>query len=145
MHEQQKDCIAKGTVGEMYQTAKCLIICIAVCVNTDHYENRHTESGPRVTRTPSMEQNVLDTVLRNSSTSIRLIAAAVGGTRGSVHRVLTHEDFHPYHLQRFVSLLPTDYPARVRFARLYLDRFRKEAHLPSYAIHLRRFTFDDRS
>ncbi|GFU02401.1 hypothetical protein TNCV_1238861 [Trichonephila clavipes] len=58
------------------------------------------ESKPRVCRTPSMEQNVMDTIRRNPSTSVRATAAAVGGPRSSVHGVLQREGLHPYHLQR---------------------------------------------
>ncbi|GFX63800.1 hypothetical protein TNCV_5032711 [Trichonephila clavipes] len=41
----------------------------------DH--ERHNESEPRVSRTFSIEQNVLDTVRMNPRTSVRVIAAAV--------------------------------------------------------------------
>ena len=38
MDEQHKDCITKGTHGEMNQTDRCLLICITFCVNMDQYE-----------------------------------------------------------------------------------------------------------
>ncbi|GFW05888.1 hypothetical protein TNCV_603601 [Trichonephila clavipes] len=46
----------------------------------------YCEGRLRVTRTSSVEQNVLDTVQRKSSTSVREFAAAVGGSWNSVHR-----------------------------------------------------------
>lgn len=96
--------------------------------------NRHSEGRPRVTRTPRMEQNVLDTVRRNPSASVRAVATAVGESRNSVHRVLQREGLHPYHLQRVQLLLPADYPARERFARWYLDQCCQDAHFPSYVL-----------
>ncbi|GFW25741.1 hypothetical protein TNCV_1310021 [Trichonephila clavipes] len=42
--------------------------------------SRQSVGRPRVTRTASMEQNVLDTVRRNLSTSVRDVIAAVEGT-----------------------------------------------------------------
>ena len=64
-----------------------------------------------------MEENVLDTVRRNPSTSVRAVATAVGESGSSVHCVLQCEGLHPYHLQRVQLLLPADYPARERFSR----------------------------
>ncbi|GFW32512.1 hypothetical protein TNCV_676701 [Trichonephila clavipes] len=48
--------------------------------------HRHNEEVPRVTRTPSMEHNILDIVQRNQSNSVRVVAAAAGGSRSSVRR-----------------------------------------------------------
>ena len=87
-----------------------------------------------MSRTPRMEENVLDTVRRNPSTSIRAIATAVGESRSSVHRVLHCEGLHPYHLQRVQLLLPANYPARERFARWYLDRCSQDVHFPFYIL-----------
>ncbi|GFV56939.1 hypothetical protein TNCV_1869801 [Trichonephila clavipes] len=44
--------------------------------------NRHGEGGPRITRTPSTEHNVLDTVRKNLSTRLREIAGTVDGSQG---------------------------------------------------------------
>ena len=79
--------------------------------------NKYSEGGPRVNLTPRMEENVLDTIRRNPSASVRAVATDFEGSRTSVHRVLKHESLHPYHLQRVQLLLPADYPPRERFAR----------------------------
>ncbi|GFW74393.1 hypothetical protein TNCV_2412921 [Trichonephila clavipes] len=44
------------------------------------FTNLHHNCGSLVTRTPSMEQNVLNTVLRNPSTSVRAVVAVIGGS-----------------------------------------------------------------
>lgn len=96
--------------------------------------DRSNVGRPRLSRTPSMEQNVLDIVGSNPSTSVRNIAAAIRGSRSTVHRVLRLEGLHPYHLQRVPSLLPTDYPARKSFASWYLDQCRLDPHFPSKVL-----------
>ncbi|GFT06535.1 hypothetical protein TNCV_3356551 [Trichonephila clavipes] len=59
-----------------------------------------SEGELRVTRTPSKKQNVLDTVRRNPSTSVRIVAVSVGGPWSTVHSALQREGLHPYYLQR---------------------------------------------
>ena len=100
--------------------------------------NRHSDGRPRGTRTPSMEQTVLDTVRRNPSASVRAVATAVGESRTSVHRVLKREGLHPYHLQKVQSLLLEDYPARERFARWYLNQCLQDANFSSYVLMTRK-------
>ncbi|GFT52760.1 hypothetical protein TNCV_206021 [Trichonephila clavipes] len=55
--------------------------------------NRHSEDGPLVTRTFSAKRNLWDTVRRNLSISVKVIAAAVGGSR-NFHRFLHREGTH---------------------------------------------------
>ncbi|GFW68528.1 hypothetical protein TNCV_3300701 [Trichonephila clavipes] len=75
-----------------------------------------------MTLTPSLEQNVSDTVRRNPCTGVRAEAAVVGESQSSVHRVLKIEGLYPYYLQKVLSLLPTYYSVHVRFAWWYLDQ-----------------------
>ncbi|GFT29992.1 DUF4817 domain-containing protein [Trichonephila clavipes] len=67
--------------------------------------NRYNEGGPRGTPTSSIEQNGMNTVRRNLSTSVRAITAAVKGSWSSVHCVLQREGkpLHSYHFQRVPS------------------------------------------
>ncbi|GFW30045.1 hypothetical protein TNCV_1593631 [Trichonephila clavipes] len=61
-----------------------------------------SEGGSQVTRTSSIEQNVLDTVRRNPNTSVRAFAAAVVGSRSSAYRVLKlkGKPLYSYHLNK---------------------------------------------
>ncbi|GFX05742.1 hypothetical protein TNCV_3198591 [Trichonephila clavipes] len=62
--------------------------------------NRHNESGPQVTHTSSIEQNVFDSIQRNPSISVRAVAVAVKGSGNGAQGVLKREGLHPYHIQR---------------------------------------------
>ncbi|GFV58426.1 hypothetical protein TNCV_4036011 [Trichonephila clavipes] len=69
-------------------------------MNLDHYKVIYI-----VTRTSSTEQNVVDTVRRNPSTSVRAIAVAKGRSRNSINRVLRRESepLHSCRLRRVPS------------------------------------------
>ncbi|GFX53454.1 hypothetical protein TNCV_4652441 [Trichonephila clavipes] len=56
----------------------------------------HERDSSSQHRTPSIEQNVLVTVRRSPSTSIRAVAAASEESRSSVHRVLQREGLHTH-------------------------------------------------
>ncbi|GFV84268.1 hypothetical protein TNCV_1591271 [Trichonephila clavipes] len=62
---QQEDYIEKVTHREMHRTARCLLIFITICRNMDDRGDKQNEGRSRVTRTPIMEQNALDTVWKN--------------------------------------------------------------------------------
>ncbi|GFW08585.1 hypothetical protein TNCV_2776061 [Trichonephila clavipes] len=64
--------------------------------------NRSSTDRPRLIRSArALEQNVLDTIRRNLSSIVRVVTAAVGGSRSSVHRTLQCEGkpLLSYHLQ----------------------------------------------
>jgi hypothetical protein len=63
-------------------------------------DSKKTAGRPRVTGMPSMEQNMLDAVEKNPSTSVRAIVAAVRESRNNEHRVVQDESLCPYDLQR---------------------------------------------
>ncbi|GFU40929.1 hypothetical protein TNCV_2467021 [Trichonephila clavipes] len=62
MHEQQKDCIAKGMPREMHRTAGCHNLF----EHESFWGHRHSDGGTRVTPTPNMTQlrliNILDSL-----------------------------------------------------------------------------------
>ncbi|GFV44890.1 hypothetical protein TNCV_4966441 [Trichonephila clavipes] len=68
------------------------------------YCSQHSDEGPRVTHTSSMEQNVLDSIRRNPSTSVRAVTSAEGGSRNIVHRVLQREGYRT----AVLNLWPTE-------------------------------------
>ncbi len=86
-------------ITRMIPTARCTIPPRRVFSNVHHNlceygslrVSRKNPGRSRMTRTPSMEQNVLDAVDRNPSTRIRAIAAAVRDSRRTVHRVFQAE------------------------------------------------------
>ena len=75
-----------------------------------------SESRPRSTRSIVIEENILDMIDTNPSTSIRSISSALGVSRSRVQCVLNAESMHAFHLQRVQLLNSEDYHARVRFA-----------------------------
>lgn len=62
-----------------------------------------------------MEEIVLDAVVLNQSTIVRVVAAAVGGTCNSVQSVLQGKDIRQYYLRRAQTLVHTVHPSRVPF------------------------------
>ncbi|GFU42758.1 hypothetical protein TNCV_3139511 [Trichonephila clavipes] len=68
--------------------------------------NRQSGRWPRVTRTFSIGQNVLDTVRRNLSINVRTVTATVGGSLSVLIvfcNVKKGKPLHSYHLQRVPS------------------------------------------
>lgn len=56
---------------------------------------KYNEGKPRITHMSSIEHNALDTIERNTSTSIHTIVVVVGGFRNSVY-VKKNSVFHTY-------------------------------------------------
>ncbi|GFS95287.1 hypothetical protein TNCV_2631041 [Trichonephila clavipes] len=53
MFEEQKDCIAKDTHKEPQQISGCLLICITISVNMDHYKTGRPGLDARYHQTPT--------------------------------------------------------------------------------------------
>ena len=66
-------------------------------------------------RTPAFEEEVLERVGNDLSTSTRAIAHAMGSNQSSLLRVLQEQNLHAYHLQKAQGLAPNDFAHRVRF------------------------------
>lgn len=96
-----------------------------------------------------MEQSLLYAVEGNPCTSVPPVAAAVEGSRNSVHSVLHREVLHQYHSQRSQGLLPTDHLTVVSQprcnARWYLNQCAQNTNFPSYVLFTDEayFTWDD--
>lgn len=71
----------------------------------------------RTTRTPNVEEAILNTVDEDPTTSTRRLGRAVGVCKDVVHRVLREQLLHPYHLQLVQNLLPQDPDLRLGFCR----------------------------
>ncbi|CAH0730237.1 unnamed protein product, partial [Brenthis ino] len=65
---------------------------------------------------------VLNEIENDSTTSVRAIEAATGIPKSSANRILKCHRLHPYHYRRVQTLIPRDYPLRVAFCRVMLNR-----------------------
>src|SRR5678815_5688794 len=89
---------------------------------------------PRNTRTPAFEEEMLERVANDPSTSTRAIAHAMGTNQSSVVRVLQEQSFHAYHLQKVQGLGPNDFAPRVQFARWFLQRSIANQAFPAHVF-----------
>ena len=91
---------------------------------------RHREDGslrprcirgrPRQTKTPVFDEQVLERVDNDLSTSTRAIAHAMGSNQSSVLRVFSRKNLHAYHFQKVQGLGSNDFVPRVRFVQCFL-------------------------
>lgn len=65
---------------------------------------------------------VLEEVEQDPSTSVRLIERRTGIPKSSVQRILNRHLYHPYHIQKVQTLIPSDYIKRVIFCRRMLQK-----------------------
>ena len=77
---------------------------------------------PRQTRTPAFEEEVLERVGNDPSTSTRAIAHAMVSSQSSVLRVLQEQNLHAYYLQKVQGMGLNDFASRVRFVQWFLQR-----------------------
>lgn len=87
------------------------------------FPNQMTSEGRPVM---PYEDEVLEAVEQDPSISVRGIEESIGVPKSSAHRILQKNQFHPYHVQRVQTLLPRDYPERVRFCQTMLQRYRED-------------------
>lgn len=96
-------------------------------VSNSYLEGRIPGSGNREGRPTRVDElEVLARVEEDPSISVRRISRSSGVARSTVHRILKHNNFHPYHVQRVQALLPADYQRRVDFCRELLRRCRQD-------------------
>lgn len=92
----------------------------------------------RYRRTVQVEEEVLNTLDRNPSTSTRIVSNEMGNiSRSSVHRIWKEQLLKPYHFTRVHELLPRDYGPRQEFCRWFLNKLENDRHFP------RRILFTD--
>nr|CAI5818484.1 unnamed protein product [Callosobruchus analis] len=82
-------------------------------------------------RTAEAEENVLNLVAEDSSTSSRLVATQLGISKSTVNRVTREQQLHPYHLQPIQALLPPDYAARVHFCEIIRHKRQEDLYFTS--------------
>lgn len=72
------------------------------------------------------DEVVLREIENNPSTSTRAIERTTGIPKSTVQRILKQNNLHPFHLQRVQALLPRDYPKRVEFCQIMIDKSRED-------------------
>ena len=89
---------------------------------TGNLRPRHVGGGRRNVRTPEFEEEVLERIANEPSTSTRAVARGMGTSQSSVWRVLQEQNLHAYHLQKVQGLQPNDFAPRIQFVRWFLQR-----------------------
>lgn len=79
--------------------------------------------------TDRLEEEILDEVENNPSTSTRAVAHRLHTNSSTVWNVLNRQLLYPYHLQKVQVLHPTDPPLRVDFCLWVLRRYRTDRDL----------------
>ncbi|GBP81366.1 hypothetical protein EVAR_6224_1 [Eumeta japonica] len=83
---------------------------------------RGGEGRPRLDN----DDDVLDEIEDDPSTSVRAIQRRTGIPKSTVHNILKRYRLHPYHVRRVQALLPRDYPKRIQFCRVMLSKIRED-------------------
>lgn len=86
------------------------------------FEVRREGGRIRSTRTPQLEDTVLNAIERNPRISSRELGVMCHTSQSSIVRIIHQEKLHPYHIQRVQALLPADFPARIEFCRWYREQ-----------------------
>lgn len=87
--------------------------------------------GPgRHQRILDAEEEVLNLVEEDPSTSTRKISRQVGVSNRIVWRTLRENQLYPFHVQRVQALQPEDHPLRLQFCRWFL---RKHIEIPNFS------------
>ncbi|XP_066587607.1 histone-lysine N-methyltransferase SETMAR-like [Prorops nasuta] len=94
---------------------------------------------PRTTRTPRMEEEILQIFKEHPEKSTRSVGRQLGVDHMSVYRVLKEDSQHPYKICRVQELRPTGYAKRTTFCQWLLER---ESQEPGFS---RRILFSDES
>lgn len=82
----------------------------------------------RYTRTPDIEENILNEIANHPETSTRKIASSMNQTvsHQTVWRTLKEQYLYPYHKHGVQALLPRDLANRVGFCKWYLKKVEED-------------------
>lgn len=109
---QGRQCPAKSTFASSHRKLR----------ERGSFEIRTIDRGvQRNVRTVNMEEEVLERIEQDPTTSSRQVGGETGASHQSVLRVLQEQQLYPYHVQRVQSLSEADYPGRLRFAQWFLE------------------------
>lgn len=90
--------------------------------DTGSLRPQHTGAVQRNVRTPAFDEEVLQRVDNEPSTSTRAIASTMGTSQSTISRVMREYCLHAYHLQKVQALGPDDFAPRVHYVRWVLQR-----------------------
>uniref|UniRef100_V5GM36 DUF4817 domain-containing protein n=1 Tax=Anoplophora glabripennis TaxID=217634 RepID=V5GM36_ANOGL len=86
-------------------------------------ENRGNHAGrARPLRMMQAEEEILDIVEENPTTSTRKISHQVNVSQSKVWQTFREKQLYPFHIQRAHALLPEDHPKRVQFCEWLLQQ-----------------------
>ena len=97
-----------------------LFVCWLVSKNREGFEKDPTSA--LVLTAHFFQEEVLERVSNDLSTSTCSISHAMGSNHSSMLRVLQEQNLHVYHLQKAQGLGPNDFAPRVRFIQWFLQR-----------------------
>lgn len=96
--------------------------------------SRPDAGRPRTTRTPEMEENVLDIFDITPEASCRQVGNLIGVGRNHIGRILAEAGRHPYHFTRVQGLLPEDYAKRTQFCRWLIEKADEDSNFLSHVL-----------
>ncbi|GBL98232.1 hypothetical protein AVEN_174043-1 [Araneus ventricosus] len=93
-----------------------------LCVTGSFLASRSDAGRARTDGALVVEEDILDVVDDQSSTSARAVARQLHVSHSTTRRVLKDERLHSYPVQRVQELTQRDYPRRVEFALWFLKK-----------------------
>lgn len=85
-------------------------------------------------RTIRFEEEVLNRIEENQSTSSRSIAQNMHVNHVSVWQVLREQQLHAYHIQKVQALTPADFQPRLNFCHWFLQQCQLQANFPRFVL-----------
>jgi hypothetical protein len=104
-------------------------------MDTGSFKSSALDRGrPTRTRTPALEERVLEEIEGNRSLSTRRVALTEGVDHMTIWRVLKYYQLHPYHLQRVQGLGEVDFAPRIAFCNWLLHKCAINPNFPSLIL-----------
>lgn len=98
------------------------------------YTQNNDAGRNRDQRIVEIEEEVLDQVAENPSTSSRIVASNLPVSHMTVWRIWKENLLYPYHIQRVQGLHPRDFPLRMQFARWFLNMCGANPQFPAIVL-----------
>lgn len=102
------------------------------------FENFRIHSGdkgrPRSVLTPQMEENILNSVYQDPSTSTRRISSTLRIHNSQVWNILHDQQLQFYHVHRVYNLLPNDLQLRLEYCEWFLQQCAITPHFTSLVL-----------
>ncbi|GFW63868.1 uncharacterized protein TNCV_3744721 [Trichonephila clavipes] len=112
-----------------------------LCEHGSMRSNMHDIKRRQLTRTVNVEVRVLQSFEDNSNTSTRNITQQLGVCQSVEWRIVLKQGVHPCHLQRVQLQQPNDYPKRVEFVELFMQKDVEEPNFPAFVFFTEEVSF----